>query len=216
MKKPVIFLGSLLVLTLVVIFGRDYVKGKVNPSVQSTRVARAESKTEIPQHVVYHALFRHVVWLQNKAAELERDGKDGAAFKNRYQRFASLTNQEDIILNQTATDTVNRVKELDKQIEALVKADRESRSNELKGKPLPSSPPPLNPDVTRLDKERQNTILAGHSRLREGFESDRFANFEKFVKDQVMTQIKPMSSSMTNLQRIPTDVPRTGLSKGGN
>jgi hypothetical protein len=216
MKKPVIFLGSLLVLTLVVIFGRDYVKGKVIPSVQPTHITQAESKKEIPQHVVYHMLFRHLVWLQNKAAELEQEGKDGSAFRNRYQKFASLTNQEDILLNETAVDTVNRVKDYDKQIEALVKTDREKRANQFKDKTLPSSPPPLNPDVASLDKERQFAILSGYSRLREGFESDRFAKFDKFVKEQVMTQIKPVSPQMTNIQRIPIDVPRTGLSKGGN
>lgn len=213
MKKPVIFLGSLLVLTLVVIFGRDFAKGKVN-SNSLTRITQTQSKKEVPQYVVYHMMFRHVVWLQSKADELQAQGKDGSAYRNRYQRFAGLTDKENQLLNQTAKDTVNKVKEIDEQIEALVKADREKRKSQYAGKPVPLSPSPLNPEVTRLDLERRNAIQAGYGKLHDGFEGWRFAAFEKFVQKEIASQIHT-NQSFPNLQRIPADVPRTGLSKGG-
>ena len=71
MKKPVIFLGSLLVLTLVVIFGREFVKGKDNTSATTTQQPSKQS-VEPPEYIIYHAMFRHVVWLNNRADELER------------------------------------------------------------------------------------------------------------------------------------------------
>jgi hypothetical protein len=206
MKKPIIFLGSLLVLTLVVIFGRDWVTGKVNTSETPKTTSQQPSPIEPPQYVVYHMVFRHVVWLENKADEEQLFGRDGSPYKNRYQKFAGLSDSETQLLKQTATQTVDRVKEIDKRIEILVKADREKRKSEMVGKPLPTSAPPLNPEVTQLDLERQNVILAGYSKLSDNFEGWRFVKFEEFVKKNIASQINSVSQKdASHLQEIPRE-----------
>ncbi len=207
MKKPAIFFGALLSLTLVVIFGRDYVKGKVEHSNSKAEqpfvTSQANPKVPPPPHIVYHMMFRHIVWLQRKGDQLQADGENGAIYKNRYQVFAGLTNQETDLLNRTAIETVDRVKQFDSQITALVKADREARKDQYNGKPIPNTPPPLNPEVTRLDTARKSVIMGGYEKLREGF-GWRFVDFEKFVQEELTSKIQDASG----IQRIPYDAPR--------
>jgi hypothetical protein len=206
-----IFLGSLLVLTLVVIFGREFVKGKVNTSTSPTTQQSPKQSVEPPESVTYHIVFRHVVWLNHRADELERQGADGSAYKNRYQKFAGLTDHETSLLNQVATDTVNRVREYDAQIKVLVEADRAERKKQKLSTSSP--PPPLNPEVMRVDQERRAAILAGYSRLKDSFEGSRFAKFEAFVKKQVASQIQPLTQKPAS--EFPA-VPREAQSlKGG-
>jgi hypothetical protein len=180
-KKPMIFLGSLLVLTLVVIFGLELVKGKVITAPQSTRVTEPKSTAAIPQHVIYQMMFRHVVWLQNKAQEEQAQGRDGSIYKNRYQAFANLSDKEAALLNQTATDTIKRVKEIEAQAEVLIK---EFRGLAQAGKA--SSPPE---ELNRLESLRADAVTSGYIRLRDGFAPWRFSEFERFVDKNIKSEM---------------------------
>jgi hypothetical protein len=214
MKRPIVFLGLVLglALALVLMIGWAGTRSKARTKAQNVP-APAVTQTPVPQHVIYHAMFRHVVWSQAKADELERQGQDGLAYRNRYQMAANLTDQENLVLHQTATDIVNQVKAIDKQIEAVVKADRAERAkNRSAG--LPSAPPPINPELLKLDEQRKSIIIGGYIRLRDSFEPARFVEFEKFVKDNIASQITPINPA---LQRFPREMKRSGLIQtGGN
>jgi hypothetical protein len=204
LKKSVIFLGSLIVLTLVVIFGRDFVKGKVNSSTESTRVTQQQSKQEIrqansqstqpPPHMSYWVMFQHIRLLNQQAEEAEQKGQDGSKYRKRYQTFARLTDPQAEALNTIALDTHRQVADMDARAKAIVAAVRAKTPN---GRLRSGEKPPEVPaELRQMQTQRNQLIESGYNRLREAFGEAAFTSFDNFVKKQIepnFTVINPKS-----------------------
>lgn len=159
------------------------------PATSTNNSALTQSK-EVPPQVIYEAMFRHLAWLNEKAAEVEKQGQDGSVYRNRYKASASLTDQEAQTLNRVASETLNEVKKIDARAKEIVDAMHAKGTKLEAGQPLPELPA----ELPELQKERDAIVLAGYAKLRAGFGAERFVGFETFVKEQVASGVKPISS----------------------
>jgi hypothetical protein len=188
MKRPIIvFSSTVLVLAfgLALALGSSLARSKAQSSTHTTTVPDAKQNTPPPPDITYHFMFRHVVWTQAKAAELESKGQDGSSFRNKYKTFALLSDRENNQLNRVASETINKVKDIDERAKVLILAARAERK--ALGENAP--PPALSPELRALESERKATILAGADHLRNAFGADRFAQFETTIKKQIGAQI---------------------------
>lgn len=145
---------------------------------------------QVPQYIVYRQLFRHVVILRNKAAEEERQGRDGAALRTLYKRNAELNDAESAVLDQIAEDAERQVSELDAQARTIIaEARAQHPGGELQpGETLP--PPPA--ELGALQEQRNAAVLQWRDRLRAAFGEDAFRRFDAFVQRDVAPRIKPV------------------------
>jgi hypothetical protein len=178
-KKPVIFLGSLLVLTLVVVFGRDYVKSKVTTNNQAESASQPKN---FPAHMSYWVMFHHIALLNKQADEAESRGEDGSKYRNRYQQFAILNDPEARILTSIALDTYRQVMDTDARAKAIVAS---VRSRYPGGKINPGDVPQVPEELAQLQTQRNEIIETGYKRLKEGFGDFAFSQFEKFVDSNI-------------------------------
>lgn len=185
-KKPVIYLGIVLVLTLVVIFGREFVKGKVNPSEVKTQTAEQPQSKNAPAHLKYWVMFHHIALLNKQADQAEGRGEDGTRYRQRYQRFAHLNDPQAQILTTVALDTYKQVMDTDARAKAIVLAVRSRYpGGKLNGGELPQMPE----ELKQLQSQRDGIITAGYNRLKQGFGQQDFPYFEKFVEEQIGTKM---------------------------
>jgi hypothetical protein len=193
MRKPMIFFGTLLVLTLVVIFGREFVKGKVNTSkakteshIQTTAGNQFQPK-HLPQHIGYWVMFHHIALLNRQADEAESRGEDGSKYRLRYKKFANLNDPQSKLLTTIALDTYKQVMETDAKAKQLVAAIR-ARTPEgrlLAGEKLPVVPA----ELKELQGQRDGIIEFGYAKLRQGYGDSAFARLDKFVDRHIEKQL---------------------------
>jgi hypothetical protein len=150
-----------------------------------------EGTPEIPQFAVYRQLFRHFVFLKEKAAEKEQRGEDGSSLRAFYKREARLDEKQAEQLDRIATETDNAVTKLD---ERAKKITDKIRAQYPEGKlPRGQQPPPFPEELKAMQKQRNETILRGRDRLREALGAQEFQRFDEYVQQNVMNRMKPIN-----------------------
>jgi hypothetical protein len=191
MRKPLIFVGSTLlfasILIIAIVWTPARSKSKLNQTGNSVNAVK-----ELPPQVIYNMMFHHVVWTQKQASELEKQGKDGSIFRNRYKNYAKLTDVESNLLNQVASEITNQVKEIEAQAKPLIEAARAER----KMKQEFSAPPSLSPQLAALEKERTAAIIAGVDRLKNAYGAQRFIDFETVIREQIGKNITQVTQDL--------------------
>jgi hypothetical protein len=183
MKRPIIFLSSVLGLTLTIgVFAGWMPMAAFH--AQNAPIKSASPVKYPPPHVIYNMMFRNVAWTQRQAAQSEREGKDGSIYQNRYQTLAKLTNAEADLLNRVAEQTNNQVKEIEARAAVAIDRERARRKAEKI-----TSPPVLTPELRALESERKTAIMAGVNNLKQQMGASRFVEFEMFVHDQIANKI---------------------------
>ncbi len=146
---------------------------------------------EIPQFAVYRQLFRHYVFLKEKAAEKEQRGGDGSSFRGLHKRKAGLDEKQAEALDRIATETDDAVTRLD---ERAKKITDKIRAQYPEGKlPPGQSPPPFPEELKAMQKQRNETILRGRDRLREALGEQEFRRFDEYVQQNVASGMKPIN-----------------------
>jgi hypothetical protein len=145
---------------------------------------------EIPQYAVYRQLFRHFVFLKEKAAEKEGRGEDGSSLRAFYKRKAHLDDKQTEALDRIATETDDAVTKLD---EKAKKITDKIRAQYPDGKlPRGQQPPPFPEELKAMQKQRNETILRGRGRLREALGAQEFQRFDEYVQQNVASRMKPI------------------------
>ncbi|HEX8501371.1 MAG TPA: hypothetical protein VF659_12385 [Pyrinomonadaceae bacterium] len=151
---------------------------------------RPEGAPEIPQFAVYRQLFRHLVFLKEKAAEKEQRGENGASLRGFYRQKAKLDEQQAAALDRIATETDAAVTKLDERAKKIT--DR-IRAQYPEGKlPAGQQPPPFPEELKAMQKQRNETILRGRDRLREALGAQEFERFDQYVQQNVTSRMKPL------------------------
>lgn len=146
---------------------------------------------ETPQHAVYRQLFRHFVFLKEKAAEKEQRGEDGSSFRGFHKRKAGLDEKQAEALDRIATETDDSVTKLD---ERAKKITDKIRAQYPEGKlPPGQQPPPFPEELKAMQKQRNETILRGRDRLREALGEQEFQRFDDYVQQNVASRMKPIN-----------------------
>lgn len=146
---------------------------------------------EIAQFAVYRQLFRHFVFLKEKAAEKEQRGEDSSSLRNFYKRQAKLDDKQVLTLDQVATETDDAVRKLD---EKAKKITDKIRAKYPEGKlPKGEQPPPLPEELKVMQKQRTAIILHGRDRLRESLGEQEFQRFDEYVQQNIASRMKPIN-----------------------
>jgi hypothetical protein len=146
---------------------------------------------EIPQFAVYRELFRHFVFLKEKAAEKEKRGEDGSAFRGFYKRKAGLDEKQVAALDLIASETDDAVTKLD---ERAKKITDKIRAKYPEGKlPRGQQPPAFPEELKAMQKQRNETILRGRDRLRDALGVQEFQRFDEYVQQNVASRMKPIN-----------------------
>lgn len=163
-----------------------------------------QSKNSTPKHEVYELMFRHYVALKNQAAKAEQEGKDGQALRNVYKEKAKLSEQEDALLDEVATDCVSKISALEGRAKQVI---AEARARVPGGRLKEGEAPPPAPDeLSVLQQERESVVQQGYEKLRAGFGASEFARFDEFVQQKIgasMKGVKPLDVHHPKLQQGP-------------
>jgi hypothetical protein len=137
---------------------------------------------------MYGWMFRHIVWINAKAAALEAEGQDASVYRNHYQRRAQLTQAQAMLLNQVAQETIDKVKEIDARATPLILEQRKQVSNAVLV---------LSKELVDLEAMRERAINDGYEKLRTSFAGPDWDKLDTFVKEVVSPNITNLSGPTT-------------------
>jgi hypothetical protein len=167
------------------------------PALAATATAQRPSSPpfspqdgDIPQYAVYRQLFRHFVFLKEKAAEKEQHAEDGSSLRTFYKRKANLDDKQAQALDRIATETDDAVTKLDEKAKKIID---DIRARYPDGKlPAGQQPPPMPEELKAMQKQRIETILAGRDRLRQALGEQEFQRFDQYVQQNIAGRMKPI------------------------
>lgn len=162
--------------------------------IQSEKIIQIQSNTKgreasekIPVQVTYLFLFRQLTAFEEKAREVESQGKDGSEYRDFYQRLANLTGEQSESLTKTAVECAAELKikdEAAKQIGDRLRAEYQAQLSAGTAPPVP----PLSAELAELQKQRDEIILKYRDSLKADF-GEAFPQFESFVTAHITSNI---------------------------
>lgn len=142
-------------------------------STNSTLLTQAESapmRSDVPPHIRYFFLFRHLSNIKDTA---------GAT---RFQAKAGLNPEQLQTLTSIAINNEREVKKLDEQAEAIITVFHKQYPP---GKMPPGMAPPALPlQIGVLQRQREETILRYRQQLQSILGEEDFARFDTFVNEE--------------------------------
>lgn len=151
----------------------------------SVPAARAQASPaavpQLPQRVVYGALFRHIVFLQQQASALEQQGKNTDALRNFYQVNGGLTAAQGAALTQMAQNAATAIQAANAQIQAEIKILRAQTPRPSPGSKAPAPPAILKTLQAQKDAAIMNQVQALYNLLGPA----QFQQFDSFVQATV-------------------------------
>ena len=163
---------------------------QTNPS--AGQPARQEESEEIPEHVVYGQVFRHLKELRKKADEEARHGRDAAHLRKLYKEMAKLDEHQAAQLDAVAAEANSDIEKLDKRAMKII---GELRAKHPEGKLAVGEQPPAPPaELAELSAKRRDRISVARERLRSVFGEDEFTRFNKFVRERVKPGIRRLGN----------------------
>ncbi len=148
---------------------------------------------EIPEHVVYGQIFRHLKELHEKADDEERQGRDGAHLRKLYKEMAKLDDRQAALLDEVAAEANGEIEKLNKRAMKII---GELRAKHPEGKLAPGEQPPAPPaELAELSAKRRNRIDEARERLRSAFGEEEFKRFNEFVRQRVKPGIRRLGNT---------------------
>ncbi len=112
------FATAFVVATLV--FGSQHLSGRLFETTTS-----ASSSSSIASEILYDSLFRMDISFRRKALEQELSGKSVASLKYYFKNQTSLSDEQDLLLEQVAIEYVQEVEPIDAQARQIIAQFRE-------------------------------------------------------------------------------------------
>lgn len=149
-----------------------------------------EQKVSIPEHVVYGALFHHVVAVKKEADEAQRKGEEASWLRSFFMRQANLSEDHARLLDLIASDCEREVAQQDARAQKIIDAFRASYpvGKIPRGQKLP--PPPI--ELKQMQEERNAMVLHARDRLHTALGEEGFQQFDGFVTKRVASAIQPV------------------------
>jgi hypothetical protein len=172
------------VMALVVIaigYGRALMQGHPPMRAQNQR-------SLIRQQDVYEAMFRHRGFIKKKAQEIDQGGNDGRELREFYKRHANLSDQEDVLLDQVASDCNRKLDELRARAKQIIDEARAKTSGGRLNDGETPPPPPA--ELEALQREREATVLQALERLHQGLGQAAFNRLDEFTQRQIVNNMK--------------------------
>lgn len=157
----------------------------------TVNMSSAEANPEeqnIPEHIIYSQIFRHIQELNRKADDEESKGKDGSHFRKLYKEMAKLDDKESKALDKITEKTNLEIEKLDKKARKIIEQHRaKTPEGKLEFGQLPPAPPA---ELVELSNQRKALILQAVGELRTEFGEEEFAKFKDFVEREVKPGIR--------------------------
>lgn len=162
----------------------------------------------VPDYILYKAFFAHVEHLDDFAAKLESEGKDGHGFRTHDQRLAGLSEAEGLMLKQVAYAANIDGRNASVKIQAAMKQAHALRVQAELAGTAPTS------NLKQAFDERNASISSHLAELRAMLGEASFQKLDTYVRSIVMET--PLSPRATRRPRPlkPTDSLRGRLSGG--
>lgn len=151
-------------------------------------VKNSSQKPNVPPEVIYLFLFKEVAAFEEKANEAPGLGEDPEVYRTVYKRLANLTNAQSDFLKKTAAACLKELKfkdETARRIAERLRSDYQKQSSQG----LAPEVPPVSPELTKLQTQREAIILKYRDVLKAGME-DGFSNLESYVENHITSNIK--------------------------
>ena len=105
--------------------------------------------------VLYRHFFAYQTHLDEVAAALQEQGKDGSEFRDHFQRLLGFTNAEYAPVRASAQHLVARLREHDAKIKSVIDASRARTPRTIRSA---ADLPPVPQELKDLQTERENII----------------------------------------------------------
>jgi hypothetical protein len=171
-----------------VVGGRNDLKPRPTTAQQSTGAEAQPNNQQIPLHVIYGQVIRHISDLNRQADEEESKGLDGKHFRTLYKRMAKLKDEEADALDRIAAETNKELDKLDAEATHLIKKFREQNPKGSADSGTTRPKPPA--ELMMLLRTRREKILAAREKLLQALGEEEFDHFEKFLQDNIVPDIQ--------------------------
>lgn len=156
---------------------------------------------DVPLHVVYDQMFRHIKELNKKADDESRQGKDGEHFRTLYKRLARLDDNQSQALDRIARSVDREIEPLNKKAVDIIRSIRERHPNgKLAQGELPPEPPA---ELRVLSDQRRQVILQAREELHASIGDEAFQRFDDFVKERIKPGIRRLNNPPATQDTTP-------------
>ena len=181
-NKPIWILGLLLSLPVFTAAGQQPLERSNAQVVQPNHQV-----VTIPDHVLYHQFFRHLLYLDRQAASQQFKTADTVEPLNSYQRRLRFSADAFSKVRSSAALTEKQVDAVDAQAKKIIDAVR--AQNKLltgSGQPLP----PLPSELAQLQQQRNALIQNQVAMLKADLGSQEAATLDGFLRMQFAPHVK--------------------------
>jgi hypothetical protein len=154
----------------------------------------------VPDDIVYGHLFRSILMFREKAAEEEKQGRQGAGYTKAIQATLKLDDATAKALDDAATAWDNKKDELTAKAEAIMnKAPKEQALTE-------GGMTPTNPDVElqQVSEQIKDAVLTARDGLRESLSENEFEALQQSVQENVTAHINSKAADPNDPNLVRT------------
>ncbi len=140
----------------------------------------------IPDYVLYHQFFRHLLYLDQQAANHRSATATSGEVRNSYQTRLRFGSDQFAKVRSSAGVTEQKVAILDAQAKAIVTAFRAQHNHVSASEPLP--PPP--PELAQLQQQRNALIKTQIAQLKDSLGSQDATQLDAFLRSQFAPHVR--------------------------
>ena len=189
------------VIVLTIAIGAIAFSGQMQSAKQSitTTTTTSNGNPQIPTSVLYDQMFRIIISFRRRATIQKLKGERITLMKTYFKEEANLTDQENEILEQVATDFIVAAQPIDDRAGELIAQGRSAFPDNIvpNGQIVP--PPPKELGVLQAD--RNELAMKHRDKLSELLGSDSFSKLDNFVQGNFASKFQTVPLSAGPPQR---------------
>lgn len=143
--------------------------------------ARGQNTSQISSSILYDQLFRLVVKFQAKAEIQKLTGENVTALKDYFKDSAKLSDSQNQILLQTASEYIQAVEPIDAQAREIISQFRQQFQDGWINEGQQAPPPPA--ELETLQEQRNALALTYRDNLKNLLGEKAFEEFDEFIQD---------------------------------
>lgn len=160
------------------------------PTAVPLGTRESPSPASAPEHVIYRQFFRHLVALNERATQAERQGKDGKKLRSHYKDKTGLAEEHSRILDKVADDYEREVRQLDAKAKKIID---QAHARYPKGVvPAGEQLPPPPPELKDLQRQRDYSVMRARHRLQTSLGEHGFRQLDDFLKLKFAPNVRPV------------------------
>lgn len=150
-----------------------------NTNSKQLPTAQDISAQEIPERILWQAVFNFSKKIETEARKLNEEGKDGTLYSNYFIRQGNLSVENDEILKDISSKYLEEIESLNQKAEKVIEESRAGRSNEQLDKEQTLPKPPE--ELKELQKQKDEITLRYRDKFKEIIGEEAFDNFSIFL-----------------------------------